>query len=97
LLSALNNLAWLLAAADQTSLRDGPQAVELAEHAAQLTGGQNPLVLRTLAAAYAETGRFPDAVATAQKALSLSSSQGPSALTDDLQAAIQRYQANNPP
>jgi hypothetical protein len=62
-----------------------------------LTGGQNPLVLRTLAAAYAETGRFPDAVATAQKALSLSSSQGPSALTDDLQAAIQRYQANNPP
>ncbi len=96
LLSALNNLAWLLATAGQTSLRNGPQAVELAEHAAQLTGGQNPLILRTLAAAYAATGRFPEAVATAQKALSLSSSQGQSTLTNDLQSALQRYQTNNP-
>ena len=68
---AQNNLAWVLATAPQASLRNGPQAVALAQQANQLAGAENPIVLRTLAAAYAETGRFPEAVATAQRALQL--------------------------
>ena len=49
-----NNLALILAASPTTSLRNGDKAVELAQQANQLSGGSQPLVLRTLAAAYAE-------------------------------------------
>src|SRR5208283_1370777 len=66
--AAQNNLAWVLAIAPQASLRNGSQAVQLAQRANQLTGNGNPVVLRTLAAAYAEAGRFPEAVETAQRA-----------------------------
>ena len=47
-------------------IRDGPAAVELAERADNLSGGKNATVLDILAAAYAEAGRFPEAVETAQ-------------------------------
>ncbi|HXC36780.1 MAG TPA: tetratricopeptide repeat protein [Candidatus Acidoferrales bacterium] len=65
---ALGNLAWLLAAAPDPALRNGPEAVSLAEHACQLTRYQQAKFIGTLAAAYAEAGRFDDAIATAQKA-----------------------------
>ena len=61
-----NALAWLLATAPD-GLRDGAQAVKYAEQAAQLTGG-HPQVMATLAAAYAECGRFNEALATAKTA-----------------------------
>jgi len=60
--AALNNLAWLLATSPQDALRRGPEAVALAERACELTGRANPRMLVTLAAAYAESGRFPDAL-----------------------------------
>lgn len=66
--TALSNLAWLLAAAPDPALRNGPAAVSLAEHACQLTRYQQAQVIGTLADAYAEAGRFDDAVAAAQKA-----------------------------
>ena len=63
----LNNLALVLATCRQDSLRDGSKAVELAQRADQLTHRGNPYILGTLAAAYAEAGRFSEAVtATAQ-------------------------------
>jgi Flp pilus assembly protein TadD len=68
--SILNNLAWVLATGPD-GLRDGAQAVRLAQLALRQTGGANPVVLRTLAAAYAEAGRFPEAQATAGEALKL--------------------------
>jgi Flp pilus assembly protein TadD len=71
LISALNNLAFLLATTPYDTRRDGRQAVELATRAVQLTGEKDPIPLDTLAAAYAETGRFDDAVATIGKALAL--------------------------
>ena len=58
-----NNLAWILATAADPSNRDGKQAVQLAEQACALTGQREPLVLGTLAAAYAEAGRFAEALA----------------------------------
>jgi Flp pilus assembly protein TadD len=67
----LNNLAWLLATLPDDSLRNGKEAVELAEKANVLTGGKNVIILGTLAAAYAESNRFNDAIATAQKAIQL--------------------------
>jgi tetratricopeptide (TPR) repeat protein len=66
-----NNLAWMLATAPQTSLRDGPRAVQLALQASQSGGGDDPNILRTLAAAYAEAGKFQDAIRTARNALQL--------------------------
>ena len=64
----LNDLAWLLATCPQDHLRSGPEAVELARRAQQASGGKDPDVLDTLAAAYAEAGQFPNALATAGKA-----------------------------
>ena len=66
---ALNNVAWLLATCADATVRNGPEAVRLAEHACRLSGNSQPRELGTLAAAYAEAGRFPEAIATAQKAV----------------------------
>ncbi|PYJ07086.1 MAG: hypothetical protein DME25_04695 [Verrucomicrobia bacterium] len=68
-LDALNNLAWILATCPDDSVRAGIEAVRLAEKACQLTGYMDARPLGTLAAAYAEAGRFTEAVATAQKAV----------------------------
>ncbi len=67
----LNNLAWVLAAAPEADLRDGARAVELAMKANQQTGYNDPVYLRTLAVAYAEVGRFDDAIDIAERALPL--------------------------
>ena len=91
-----NNLAWLLATSPQASLRNGNQAVELAERANQLAGAKNPNVLCTLAAAYAEAGRFSEAVETAQRALSLAGAQYNTALADDIKSQLKLYQAGVP-
>jgi superkiller protein 3 len=90
-------LAWILATCPDGSLRDGPQAVELAQQANQLSGGHNPAILGTLAAAYAEAGRFSEATAAAQKALQLADSQTNAAsMVKDLQAQIKDYEKNIP-
>jgi Flp pilus assembly protein TadD len=68
---ALNNLAWLLATCPEAPVRDGAQAVKYAEHACELTHYKQTIMVGTLAAAYAEAGRFGDAIATAQKACTL--------------------------
>jgi tetratricopeptide (TPR) repeat protein len=94
--AAQNNLAWVLAICPQASLRNGNQAVELAQRADQLFGGNNPLVLRTLATAYAEAGRFPEAVETAQRALQLAEAQSNPALANDLRSLMKLFQAGVP-
>ena len=84
-----NNLALLRATCADASVRDGSRAVELAQHARQLTDGKNPVVLATLAAAYAESGRFAEAVKAAETAQQLA---GPnSGLAQALQAQIELY------
>ena len=93
---AQNSLARLLATCPQASLRNGAKALELAVQASQSTGGGNPAVLGTLAAAYAECGRFSEAVETAQRAIELSTSQGDSKLANDLQEQIALYRNNTP-
>jgi Flp pilus assembly protein TadD len=72
----LNNLAWVLAAGPDAGLRNGAEAVRLAEHACELTHYGDPMFIGTLAAAYAEAGRFDDAVATAQKARTVALAKG---------------------
>jgi tetratricopeptide (TPR) repeat protein len=87
------NLALLLATCPDPSLRNGPKAVELAERADQLSGGGDPGILHALAAAYAQTGQFSKAVATAQRALGLATDQGKTGLAGLLREEIDGYQA----
>jgi Flp pilus assembly protein TadD len=68
---ALNELAWLRAANPDERLRNGPEAVRLAESACQLTDYKQPVLLRTLSVAYAEAGRFEQALSTINKARAL--------------------------
>ena len=65
----LNNLAWLLATCPDDGIRNGARAVELAERACKITEWRATVLMGTLAAAYAEAGRFPDAIAMAEKAI----------------------------
>ena len=72
---ALNNIAWVRATAADAELRDGREAMDLAQRAIQ-NGGENPVVLQTLAAAQAELGHFADAVATTERAEELAQRNG---------------------
>jgi tetratricopeptide (TPR) repeat protein len=96
-ISVLNNLAWLLATAADTSLRDGAKAVALATQASQLSGGGNPVMLHTLAVAYAQEGSYTLAMDTARRALQLAVEQKKDALAATLQKEIKLYQTNTPP
>jgi Flp pilus assembly protein TadD len=90
------NLAWLRATCPQASLRSGAEALEHAQRANQLTGGRRPGVLHTLAAAYAEAGRFPEALVTVRKALELATQQDNRAVADASRTAIKLYQGGKP-
>jgi len=90
------NLAWILATCPEASLRNGLQAVALAEQAVRLSGGTNPTFVGTLAAAYAEAGRFAEAVEMAQHARELAADQNNTALADLLQRQIGLYRAGSP-
>jgi tetratricopeptide (TPR) repeat protein len=95
-LSAHLGLAWLLATCPEASLRNGQKAVELAQQAERLGGGESPQILDTLAAAYAEAGRFGEAVETAKRALDLSVAQNNKPLAEAIQARLKLYETNVP-
>ena len=94
--NAMSNLAWVFATSPDQSLRDGPKAVELAEQALRLSGGRIPILFRTLAAAYAESGEFSKAIQTAQQGIELANSQGNSGLGTELQGNIVLYHDQRP-
>jgi tetratricopeptide (TPR) repeat protein len=92
----LNNLAWALATCPEDSVRNGARAVELARQANELTGHNNPQVLGTLAAAWAETGNFPKASETGRLALELATAQTNSLQIDALRTRLALYQNKKP-
>jgi tetratricopeptide (TPR) repeat protein len=94
LATAQVNLAWVLATCPDPTLRDGPTAVTLAERAYELSGGRNPMALRSLAAAFAENGQYADAVAAAEKALQIG--RGNPALAATIQEQLKFYQNHQP-
>jgi tetratricopeptide (TPR) repeat protein len=93
---ALNELAHLLACAPDADVRDGTQAVELAEKACAITKNQQADMLTTLAAAYAEAGRFREAIGAAQKARDLAASNGQSALAAKAGELLELCQSGQP-
>lgn len=104
--AAANRLAWILATSTDDTLRDGPRAVGLAERACERVGDPGAAYLDVLAAAYAEAGRFDDAVATAKQALDLArqralSATGPDQVArkeqaDEIEARLRLYESGKP-
>ncbi|MGZ5001572.1 MAG: tetratricopeptide repeat protein [Chthoniobacterales bacterium] len=94
--AALNNLAWLLATSPQAEIRDGKRALELAERADVLTDRRSPIVAATLAAAYAESGRFAEAVKSAERALNLAMAEGNAARAESIRQQLEQYRAGSP-
>jgi protein O-mannosyl-transferase len=92
----LKTVAWVLSTSPAASLRDGGKAVQLAQRANDLVGGGNPDFLRTLAAAFAEAGRFNEAKSCAQKAIGLARSVGRQDWAQELNQDLNRYQAGLP-
>jgi cytochrome c-type biogenesis protein CcmH/NrfG len=94
--NAMSNLAWVFATSPDDSLRDGAKAVQLGSEALRISGYKIPLLYRTLAAAYAETGEFSKAIQTAQQGVELANSQGNSGLATELQGNVALYQEQRP-
>ena len=93
---AMNDLAWIRATAPDARLRNGSEAVELAEKACNLTAFRFPQLIGTLAAAYAEAGRFEKAVESGEKAKELALATGKKALADRNQELLEFYRAKKP-
>lgn len=90
----LNDMAWALATNPDDSVRNGKEAVELVSRGVQQSGGKMPELLDTQAAAYAEAGRFSEAIQTAEKALSLIAPSHPQA--GDIRRRLALYKAGRP-
>jgi tetratricopeptide (TPR) repeat protein len=89
-----NNLGWILATSSDAGVRDGAKAVDLAQQAVALSGSRDPQFLRTLAAAYAESGRFAEAIPTAQQAAATAGMQGKRGLAKRVEEDLLLYRAH---
>lgn len=94
--NGLARIAWLLATLPDESVRNGGKALQLAAQANKLSGGENPMMVATLAAACAEVGNFSDAITIAQRALQLAQSQSNSVFADEIQTHLKFYRADLP-
>jgi tetratricopeptide (TPR) repeat protein len=94
--SAAIGEARILASSPNAALRDGQEAVALAEQANQLTQGQDPNVLDTLGAAFAQAGDYAQALAAADKALDLAIQRGENAEAEAIRARINLYSHDEP-
>ncbi len=93
---ALNDLAWILAAAPDGTERDADEAVALAERAIELRGNPDPVIFDTLAEAYASKGRFDDAVKIEEKAEALALASGDQALAREIEMRSQLFKSGHP-
>jgi tetratricopeptide (TPR) repeat protein len=95
-LPLLNQTAWVLATFPEATFRNGREAVELGERAVKASPTPDPVLLDTLAAAYAEASRFPEAVRTARQALDLATQQNAQPLVQGLKTRIAAYESHFP-
>jgi tetratricopeptide (TPR) repeat protein len=94
--AVLLQTAWILAIWPDASIRNGGEAVTLARQALEICGEREPAAFDALAAAYAETGRFPEAVHAAHRAVALATRQNNPALADTIRARLKLYQSGSP-
>ena len=92
-LEMLDQLAWVLATHPDAEIRHGVEAVRLATRAGELAGKNDVALMDTLAAAYAESGRFGEAASTAQRAIEMAEAAGQKELAATLRQRLQLYQS----
>jgi tetratricopeptide (TPR) repeat protein len=95
-LDALNNVAWIRAVHASAALRNGAEAVRLAERARNRSPRPEAVLYSTLAAAYAEAGRFPDAVRACERAIELARDAGDAQQAAAFTRQLSRYRAGKP-
>lgn len=96
-LDALNNFAWISSTHPDARLRNGPEAVRCAERARELLRNTpNAVVLDTLAAALAESARFPEAVAACEQAVALAERTGDSRGAARFREHLELFKASRP-
>lgn len=95
-LQVLNDMAWVLATSRDDRLRNGEQALPLAQHATQLTSEQEPAILGTLSAVYAEMGQFDKAIELGQRAEELAVQQNKPALAQNLTERLTLFRSKTP-
>jgi hypothetical protein len=94
--NAQSHLAWLLATSPDAALRNGAEAVALAEAAANQTGDSQLFALDVLAAAYAEAGRFEEAARTAAQAVDAAKDAQNIGLAAEIRDRQHLYEARKP-
>jgi tetratricopeptide (TPR) repeat protein len=94
--AAQSGLAWTLATAPDPALRNGAEALAISRRLSQTTEASNPMILRVLAAAYAEAGRFPEAIETTERGIALATSQHRADLAGFLQGDLKLLQSAQP-
>lgn len=92
---AANDLAWVLATAADADLRDGKEALALAQRAIRF-GGENPYTLRALAAAQAENAQFENAAETADRGENLARKQGDAVMAESLHDCADLFRRGEP-
>ncbi|MDB6064959.1 MAG: Tetratricopeptide 2 repeat protein [Pedosphaera sp.] len=93
---ALRDLAWIYGTNQKAEIRNGAEALRLAARASELTKDSDPRFLSALDAAYAEVGRFDDAIKTAQRAQQLAVSANQKSLADMAAHRLELYRAGKP-
>ena len=91
---AYSHLAWVLATSPDALYRNGKRALELAEKAVKLD--RNSHYLAHLSAAYAEVGRFEEAIRTQLQGIALLKKEGDESSMVDFQRQLERYRAHRP-
>ena len=92
----LDSLAWIFATSEDPRFRNGVEAIRLAEQASKYTSYKEPIMLDTLAAAYAEAGRFNEALLAGEKAMQLALSAGRVKLAREIRDRIRLYRLGIP-
>ncbi|HYR22993.1 MAG TPA: tetratricopeptide repeat protein [Chthoniobacterales bacterium] len=92
---AANNIAWVRATASDADVRDSKEALELVQRALRV-GGENPVVLRTLAAAQAEAGQFEAAIRTCTRAEEIATKNGDLAMAENLRHCLELFRRGEP-
>jgi tetratricopeptide (TPR) repeat protein len=95
-IEAFNNLAWIFATTEDENLLNPDEAIKLAEKACILSKGKSAQPLDTLAAAYASSSRFREAVETAEKALKLAEDANEKSLAEEIQERLNLYKSDQP-
>jgi len=93
---ALDGLAWILSTDANPDFRNGTEAVKMSERACELTGRQDPVKLKTLAAAYAETGRFEEAITTLRTAKDLAAKANRQELVNECSLMLEHFERGEP-